>query len=561
MSSSTHKADCLFKQKRRKAQEEALREALTLPGANEDTILRLSLSQIVDSCRIGKTSPAIVRDVFLRQALKAHAATNCIAEFLPDNAATPLEKDPRPLLGVPIGIKEHIDYEGIDSTLGYSCNVNKPASSHSVIAQMLLDAGATLHVKTTVPTGLMALETDSDLYGYCGNPYNPAFTSGASTGGGAALLAYGGSKIEIGTDFGGSVRQPAHYNGLYSIKASYGRFPATGVVPFCPGLQGIDLITSPLAQNLEDLTEFCRRFVGLKPWIHCHTCVPVPWRPVQFAPAQKLRFGVLRSDGITIPTPACKRALQLAIDALKNQGHEVVDYTPPSLLYGLGLGLQIAFAAGTPTLKPLRKGESINEAAINGNFLQNLPNFVRNFMAWMLRKYSSPAGRNDDWAYLLDGFGKCPSVEEVHKLFVKKDSYLAEWNRSLNENGIDFILTLPYPTPAIPRGTTGKATLISASGCFIYNFLDYAAGCMPVTFVDKTIDSLPSDFNSSQEYLHLNDISRDLHSLYDADAMHGLPIGVQVVGRRLEEEKVLAGMRVVQEALAANGVVFTPKKF
>ena len=59
----------------------------------------------------------------------------------------------------------------------------------------------------------------------------------------------------------------------------------------------------------------------------------------------------------------------------------------------------------------------------------------------------------------------------------------------------------------------------------------------------------------------MNDISRALHELYDADAMNGLPVGVQVIGRRLEEEKVLAGMKVVKEALAASGTVFTPKEF
>jgi len=84
---------------------------------------------------------------------------------------------------------------------------------------------------------------------------------------------------------------------------------------------------------------------------------------------------------------------------------------------------------------------------------------------------------------------------------------------------------------------------------------------LPVTFVDKEVDSLPSNFKSSQEYIHMNDISRDLHGLYDADAMNGLPVGIQVVGRRLEEEKVLAGMKVVKEALAASGTVFTPKEF
>lgn len=84
---------------------------------------------------------------------------------------------------------------------------------------------------------------------------------------------------------------------------------------------------------------------------------------------------------------------------------------------------------------------------------------------------------------------------------------------------------------------------------------------MPVTFVDRKVDSLPSNFKSSQEYAHMNDISRALHDLYDADVMNGLPVGIQVIGRRLEEEKVLAGMKVVKEALAASGTVFTPKEF
>ena len=84
---------------------------------------------------------------------------------------------------------------------------------------------------------------------------------------------------------------------------------------------------------------------------------------------------------------------------------------------------------------------------------------------------------------------------------------------------------------------------------------------MPVTFVDKTVDSLPSDFTIGPEYNNMNDISRALHELYNADAMNGLPVGIQVIGRRLEEEKVLGGMRVVREALAANDTVFTPRRF
>ena len=127
-----------------------------------------------------------------------------------------------------------------------------------------------------------------------------------------------------------------------------------------------------------------------------------------------------------------------------------------------------------PTLKPLRKGESINEAMVNGNFLQSLPNFVRKGMSWALRNYSSPPGRNDDWAGLLDGFGMCSSIDEERTLFAKKDIYLEEWHKSLNNNSLDFVLTLPFPTPAFPKNSTAKVTFMSASGCFMYNFVRHS---------------------------------------------------------------------------------------
>ena len=84
---------------------------------------------------------------------------------------------------------------------------------------------------------------------------------------------------------------------------------------------------------------------------------------------------------------------------------------------------------------------------------------------------------------------------------------------------------------------------------------------MPVTHVDVKLDALPSAFSSSQEYAQMNDVTRALHDIYDANAMNGLPVGIQVIGRRLEEEKVLAGMQVVKEALAAAGSSFTPREF
>ena len=94
-----------------------------------------------------------------------------------------------------------------------------------------------------------------------------------------------------------------------------------------------------------------------------------------------------------------------------------------------------------------------------------------------------------------------------------------------------------------------------------YRKLDYVAGVLPVSFVDRESDALPKDFMNSAEYKNMGLIPKGAYSLYDAEAMHGLPLGVQVVGRRLEEERVLQGMKIVEDALEACGRKFVPKEF
>jgi len=146
-------------------------------------------------------------------------------------------------------------------------------------------------------------------------------------------------------------------------------------------------------------------------------------------------------------------------------------------------------------------------------------------------------------------------------MVVEKDAYIQEWQRQWNAEQLDFVLTVPFATPAIPKGTTGKATLIAATYCYIWNFLDYSAGVLPVTFVDRHLDALPQGFEHSSEYAGMNDVTQSIFGLYDAESMHGLPVGVQVVGRKLEEEKVLGGMKLVRAALAAAGNVFKQRSF
>lgn len=80
-----------------------------------------------------------------------------------------------------------------------------------------------------------------------------------------------------------------------------------------------------------------------------------------------------------------------------------------------------------------------------------------------------------------------------------------------------------------------------------------------MTHVDRDLDRLPTDFSSSEHFQSLSGVGKAAYGVYDAEKMHGLPLGVQVVGRRLEEEKVLEGMQVIETALRQQGSVFLNK--
>lgn len=232
-------------------------------------ILGLSLSQLVAGVQSGKLTPREVGTAFGKKCVAAHEATNCLTDVMLEEGLSKVRVG-GPLSGVPVGLKDVVDIEGHDTTMGYSAYANHPVSTSAPIVKLLQDAGALLHVKTTVPTGLLSFETESDLFGVTTNPYNPNFSPGASTGGGAALLAYHGSVIEIATDTGGSVRIPAANCGLYAVKSSAYRFPTYGVATCAPGLEATQTVCSPIARNLEDLTEFWKRVVGMKPWEYDH---------------------------------------------------------------------------------------------------------------------------------------------------------------------------------------------------------------------------------------------------------------------------------------------------
>lgn len=154
-------------------------------------------------------------------------------------------------------------------------------------------------MKTNLPISLLSFESTNDVWGRSTNPHNSKYSPGGSTGGEGALLAFGGGRIGIGSDVAGSVRVPAHFSGIYSLRCSTGRWPKSGVDTSMPGQEGIPSVFSPMARTLDDLIYFSKSIISMKPWKYDHSVHPIEWREDQELDAREkkvLRIGVLRTD-------------------------------------------------------------------------------------------------------------------------------------------------------------------------------------------------------------------------------------------------------------------------
>jgi amidase len=158
-----------------------------------------------------------------------------------------------PLHGVPMTIKESYDIEGLPTTWGHPLFKDNIASSDSDSVLSYKAAGAVFLGKTNVPINLADFQSYNEIYGTTGNPWDLGRTPGGSSGGAAAALAAGLTGLESGSDIGGSIRNPAHFCGVYGHKPTWGIVPPQGHnLP--PAIAGPDIaVCGPLARSAEDL--------------------------------------------------------------------------------------------------------------------------------------------------------------------------------------------------------------------------------------------------------------------------------------------------------------------
>lgn len=233
-----------------------------------------------------------------------------------------------PLHGVPVTIKDSFDLAGLPSTWGVPELKDRRPVGNAQAVQKYLDAGAVAFGKTNVAAYLIGWATVNEVYGTTSNPWDLERSPGGSSGGAAAALAAGLTALEIGVDFGGGVRNVAHYCGIFGHKPTYGITNSDGHV--MPGLANRpDLaVTGPLARSADDLELALALISGPEPEDAVAWQLGLP--PARTSKLADLRVAVmLEDDQFPVDTEVQDR-IQAVADFMARSGARVSDRARPA---------------------------------------------------------------------------------------------------------------------------------------------------------------------------------------------------------------------------------------
>ena len=214
----------------------------------------------------------------------------------------------------------------------------------------------------------MAFETDNLLYGRTSNPWNTAHSAGGSSGGEAAAIASGMSAGGLGSDSGGSVREPAHFCGICALKPTPGRIPGRGHVPSCVGPFSILGAVGPMARTVADVSllfEVLCAHDEIDP-----ISPPVPLRRVSLADAKETPIGWFEDDGLTPVTAETGEAVRSAAMALEQQGFRVERFRPAALEEARKLWWTFFMQCGAMFYAPGIRGREAELSPIFREFLE-----------------------------------------------------------------------------------------------------------------------------------------------------------------------------------------------
>ena len=252
-----------------------------------------------------------------------------------------------PLAGVPIAVKDVISTRGVRTTCGSKILENYVPPYDATAVQRLEAAGAVILGKTNCDEFAMGSSNENSAYGPVRNPEAPDRVPGGSSGGSAAAVAAGLAVVSLGTDTGGSIRQPGSFCGIPAMMPSYGRVSRYGLIAFASSLDRI----GPFATNVHDIATVLQIIAGRDVNDSTSTTAAVPdYRAEAEKPVKGLRIGIPKEYfGAGMDTEVRKK-VEAGIDLYRKLGCEVREIRMPHTDYAIAVYYIIATAEASSNL-------------------------------------------------------------------------------------------------------------------------------------------------------------------------------------------------------------------
>lgn len=302
-----------------------------------ETLLDGPVSGIAEAIRSREVSSEEVVRAFLERIEAVNDELNAVVQLRPEAA---LERalaadrevadgsDLGPLHGVPITVKDSFDTADFVTTGGTVGRSDHVPDANGTAVQRLIDAGAIVLGKTNTPELTFAYETDNLVYGRTVHPEDTGRTPGGSSGGATAILAAGGSPLDVGSDTGGSIRVPSHFCGTAGLKPTAGAVPRTGhLVSFEGVFESLTQI-GPLGRHVEDLALVLPLIEG-PDWRDPHV-VPRP-AVGEAGGVEGLRIALYTDNGVMAAEADVVGAVLEAGRALEDAGARLEEDRPPGI--------------------------------------------------------------------------------------------------------------------------------------------------------------------------------------------------------------------------------------
>jgi aspartyl-tRNA(Asn)/glutamyl-tRNA(Gln) amidotransferase subunit A len=287
----------------------------------------VSASALRDAITAGMTTPAATAAAALERGRQMRAGRDGLNLILWEDETAAPSTTTGPLFGVPIAVKDNIATLSMPTTCGSSILEGYVSPYEATVVTRLREAGATIVCKTNMDEFAMGSSTEHSAYGPAKNPCDPSRVPGGSSGGSAGVVAAGIVPIALGSETGGSVRQPASYCGVVGVKPTYGRVSRYGLVAFASSLDQVGVF----GRTVDDAALGLGVIAGRDPMDATTAAIDVPdYRMAATAPLSGLTIGRPREyfpDGLD---PAVRDRCDRAFDALRAAGATVRDCSLPN---------------------------------------------------------------------------------------------------------------------------------------------------------------------------------------------------------------------------------------